>query len=71
MVMRYSHLYPESLSSGIGAMDVNREKIITILSQTPEFSPKTKGHKPYVILLFFFWCWSQESNRDALAGGGF
>jgi hypothetical protein len=59
MVMHYTHHYPESLRPGIEAMDETWEKIITILSQSPQFSPKTKRHKPHLkllTLLIFPWC---------------
>jgi Mrp family chromosome partitioning ATPase len=39
-----------TLACGI-ATDDAREKIITILSQSPEFSPKRKGHKPHLRLV--------------------
>jgi hypothetical protein len=39
-----------TLARGI-AMDDAREKIITILSQSPEFSPKRKGNKPHLRLV--------------------
>ena len=51
MVMRYAHHYPESLRPGIEAMDDARKKSVTILSQSPKFPPKRKGHKPHLRLV--------------------